>query len=334
MWNSFFKKSVVCSALIIFASTACKSNKTQGELAYITNGVASFWVIAEKGARDAGKQLNVPVSVHMPAEGISDQKRIVEDLLTRGVGGIAISLIDPDNQTEMVNQATRQTHVITQDSDAAQSNREVYIGMDNYVAGRMAGELVKESLPEGGKLAIFIGRLEQDNARRRRQGVIDELLDRSFDSSRFDPPGSELKNHKYDVSITLTDQFDRAKAKANVEDIIASHADIKGLIGLFAYNPPAILEAVQQSGKAAQIKVFGFDEAEETLKAIEAGKCEGTIVQNPYQYGYESIRVLKALSQNDRSLIPENRFINIPAKKITRANVTEFWKDLQSKLNQ
>ena len=54
----------------------------------------------------------------------------------------------------------------------------MYVGMDNYRAGRMAGALVKEALPEGGNVVIFIGRLEQDNSKRRRQGTIDEILDR------------------------------------------------------------------------------------------------------------------------------------------------------------
>ena len=50
--------------------------------------------------------------------------------------------------------------------------------MSNYDAGRLCGKLVKEALPKGGKIMIFIGRLEQDNAKLRRQGVIDEIAGR------------------------------------------------------------------------------------------------------------------------------------------------------------
>ena len=50
--------------------------------------------------------------------------------------------------------------------------------MENYLAGRMCGELVKEAMPDGGSVMLFVGRLEQLNARQRQQGVIDELLDR------------------------------------------------------------------------------------------------------------------------------------------------------------
>ena len=177
-------------------SSNVDSNDADGNrkpsVAYVTNGVASFWVIAEAGAKQAAGEVDANVEVLMPAEGISDQKRMIEDLLTKGIDGFAVSPIDPQNQTELLNKAAAITSVITHDSDAPDSNRLCYIGMDNYLAGRMCGELVREAMPDGGKLAIFIGRLEQDNSRRRRQGVIDAILERSEDPSRFDPPDAEI----------------------------------------------------------------------------------------------------------------------------------------------
>lgn len=301
-------------------------------VAYVTNGVASFWVIAEAGAKAAGQKFNADVAVHMPAEGISEQKRIIEDLMTRGVDGIAISPIDPANQTPLINQAAEATKVITHDSDAPKSKRLAYIGMDNYAAGRMCGKLVKEALPKGGKLAIFIGRLEQDNARRRRQGVIDELLDRPSDPSRYDAPGAAIKGGKYNIVGTYTDQFDRAKGKANAEDALSRHPDLDCMVGLFAYNPPLCLEALKNAGKAGKIKLVAFDEADETLQAIKDGTCHGTVVQNPYMYGFESVRILTALANGDQSALPKGGFLDIPARQIRKGNVEAFWTDLKQKM--
>jgi len=303
-------------------------------LAYITNGVASFWTIAKFGAEAAGRELGVKVSVHMPAEGIVDQKRIVEDLLTRGVDGIAISLIDSNNQASFVNETAKQTALITQDADAPNTDRLAYIGMDNYLAGRMLGQLVKESLPQGGKLAIFVGRVEQDNARKRRQGTIDEVLGRSIDSSRYDPPGSELTDGKYTFVVTLTDQFDRVKAKANCEDAVLRYPDLAGVVGLFAYNAPLCIEALKQTHKTGSIKVFSFDEADETLQGIKDGTVAGTIVQNPYEYGFQSIKLLKEIVAGNRSAIPASKFIDIPARRIDKSTVDAFWADLKRKTGQ
>ena len=316
-------------------AAAGKSGKPK--VAYVTNGVASFWVIAEAGAKAAGEKVDADVTVLMPAEGISDQKRMIEDLLTKGIDGIAVSPIDPANQLDILNQAAKHAKLITHDSDAPDSNRLCYIGMDNYTAGRMCGELVKEAMPEGGKVAIFIGRLEQDNARRRRQGVIDEILGRSKDSSRFDKPDAEIKEGKWHIVGTYTDQFDRAQGKANVEDAMSRHPDLKGMVGLFAYNPPLMLEALKQAGKLKKIQVIAFDEADETLAGIQAGTVHGTIVQNPYMYGHKSVEILAGLARG-KSLkdlgVPEDKFVNIPARKIRKDNVDEFWAELKKNLGK
>jgi ribose transport system substrate-binding protein len=165
-----------------------KSTGDRPTVAYVTNGIAPFWVIAEKGARAAGQDYQVNVLVRMPPKGVADQKRMVQELLTREVDGIAISPIDPDNQQDILEEAARQTHLITQDSDAPNCSRLCYVGMDNYTAGRLCGELIKEAMPEGGSVMIFVGRLGQLNARQRRQGVIDELLERDHNPDRYDPP--------------------------------------------------------------------------------------------------------------------------------------------------
>ena len=90
--------------------------------------------------------------------------------------------------------------------------------------------------------------------------------------------GKEAEPGNYIVLGTLTDQFDRAQAKANVEDTLARHSDIAAMVGLFAYNPPAILEALQQAdrlGEDQAVQVIAFDEADETLQGIKDGTVYG-----------------------------------------------------------
>ncbi|MGA1045843.1 MAG: substrate-binding domain-containing protein, partial [Phycisphaerales bacterium] len=141
------------------------SPKDPPKIAFVSNGVAFFWVLAKAGAEAAAKDTGAVVSVHMPPNGIGDQKRMLEDLVTRGIDGIAVSPIDPANQSDTLNAVARRALLITPDSDAPESARLCYIGVDNYEAGRLCGRLLKETLPDGGEVAIFVGRLEQDNAR-------------------------------------------------------------------------------------------------------------------------------------------------------------------------
>jgi ribose transport system substrate-binding protein len=298
-------------------------------VAFVTNGIASFWTIAETGAMTAASDLGVECLVRMPPEGVADQKRMLEELIARNVDGIAVSPINPDNQAGILNEVAAHTLLITQDSDAPNTNRLAYIGMDNYLAGRMCGQLVKEALPLGGEVCIFVGRLGQLNADQRRQGVIDELLDRSHDPTRRDPPNEVLSGNKYTIVDTRTDNFDFGAAKSQAEDAIAKYPNLGCMVGLFAYNPPYMLEALKGADQLGKIKLVGFDEDEQTLQAIRDGHCYGTVVQNPYAYGYESVRLLTRLMREGKSALPPNGYMEIPARQIRRDNVESFWAELK-----
>ena len=222
-------------------------------VAYVTNGIDPFWTIAAAGAKAAGREFDVNVLLRFPPKGVGDQKSMLEALLVQDdVTGVAVSPIDPSNQVDILNQVGEKKHYITHDSDAPNTNRLAYIGMDNYDAGRMAGQLVKEALPNGGSVMIFVGRLGQLNAEQRRQGVIDELLDRTKDPTRRDPPGDVIKGEKYTIVGTQTDGFDKAKAKQNAQDAISRYPDLGCMVGLFAYNPPLCLQAVREAGRVVK----------------------------------------------------------------------------------
>jgi ribose transport system substrate-binding protein len=309
------------------ASTGTSSHKPK--VAYVTNGIAEFWVVAAKGAEAAARDADVDLFVRMPPDGAGDQKRMVQELLTQGVDGIAISPIDPDNQADLLEEIAAHSILVTQDSDAPKSKRRCYIGMDNYLAGRMCGQLIKEAIPEGGEVMLFVGRLEQLNARQRRQGIIDELLDRSSDSTRYDATGQPLKGDRYTVLDTRIDQFNFDRAKSMAQDAIVRYPELKCMVGLFSYNAPKCLEVVRHAGKLGQIKIVSFDEERDTLQGITDGEMFGTVVQNPYNYGYDSVRILAALARGEGQALPDSRFVNIPARKITKDNVQQFWDELK-----
>lgn len=309
-------------------STAPKKKK----IAYVTNGVDPFWNTAQAGVRAAEKEFGIECEVLMPPKGIVDQKRMVEGLLARGIDGVAISPIDAKNQVSLIDEVSAKCPVITHDSDAPESKRLCFVGMDNYKAGRAAGKLVKETLPEGGKIMLFVGRLEQLNAQQRRQGVIDEVLDRpsqALDKIVYDPPGKVQSAGKFTILDTRTDNFDYSRAKSNAQDAMASTPDLACMVGLFAYNAPQCLEAVKEAGKIGKIKIVSFDEANAVLQGIIDGQVHGTISQQPYYYGYHSVRILNSLVNGDRSAIPPGGFLEVPIVEVRKANVEEFWSGLK-----
>ena len=331
--------ALCCAALLV---TSCKKSESSSggtakpgkklRIAYVTNGVDPFWNTAAAGVRAAAKEFDVDAEVHMPPKGAVDQKRIVESLLIAGVDGMAISPVDAKNQVDMINQAASMTKVITHDSDAPDSKRICFVGMNNYNAGRAAGKLVKEAIPNGGKVMLFVGRLEQLNAQQRRQGIIDELLDRPVQplaGMTYDPPGKPQVGAKYTVLDTRTDNFDYQRAKSNAEDAISAVPDLACMVGLFAYNPPNCLEALKAAKKNGQIKLVAFDEQNATLQGIIDGDIHGTVSQQPYQYGYNSVKILAGLARGDQSVLPKDGFLEVPIVQVRKNNAQSFWTELK-----
>jgi len=340
--TSFVCLLALAASLVSSCSSEPRAGATPGKprVAFVTNCAVEFWAVAEAGVNAAAEQAGVDAIVRMPPNGTAaEQKQYLEDLVAAGVKGIAVTPKDPDNMTGLLDRIAERCTLITHDSDAPKSKRLCYIGVDNYDAGRMCGQLVEEAMPDGGQLVILVGTLDQDNARGRRQGLIDHLFGRSHDRTRFDPQDAVLKNDKWEICATFTSQMDAQKAKSAAQDSLTRWPKLKGMVGLFAYEPPVILDAVKSAGRLDDLAIVGFDEDAATLKGIVDGEIHGTVVQNPYEYGYQSITLLsKLLAAEDdaarQALLPEGGTIVVPARQIRKANVQEFWDDLNKKLGK
>jgi ribose transport system substrate-binding protein len=284
-------------------------------LAFVTNNASDFWTIARAGCNKAAEEIpNITVDFQIPSDAsAAGQKRIIDDELARGVDGIAISPVDPTNETPMLNEVAKQAMLVTQDSDAPNSDRACYVGTDNVAAGRQAGELIKKVLPDGGKIMLFVGSPDAQNAKDRKSG-IEEVL----------------KGSKVEIIDTRTDDTDRVRAKANVQDTLVKYPDVACLVGLWSYNGPAIINAVKEAGKTGAVKIVCFDEEDETLAGVKSGAVFATVVQQPFEFGRQAMTVMAKYLRGDKSVVPAGKQIFVPTLKIQKDNVEEF----QTKLNK
>jgi len=310
--------AVLLTVLLLGAS--CNKSQTGGagkkhRVAFVTNNASDYWTIARKGTEKAQAEIpNVEVDFRIDSDGTAaEQQRVVDDLLAKGIEGIAISPVDPVNQTPMLNKAAAQALVITQDSDASNSNRVCYIGTDNVAAGRQAGELVKEALPDGGKIMVFVGVLDAANAQQRYQGLKEAL-----------------QGSKVQIVDVRTDNTDRVRAKSNASDTLVNNPDIAGMVGLWAYNGPAILGAVRDAGKIGKVKIVCFDEDDETLGGIKDGGIYATVVQQPFEFGRQSIAMMVKILDGDKLVVPPTKQVLVPTLAVRKDNIEAFIK----KINQ
>jgi ribose transport system substrate-binding protein len=284
------------------------------KLAFVTNLPADFWNIAKAGVIAADEELTDCTVEFRTGDGTAaKQKEIVEDLLVKGVVGIAISPVDAGNQTAMLNKAAEKALLVCQDSDAPDSKRAFYLGTDNIAAGRAAGNLIKEALPKGGTIMAFVGKKDQQNAKERFQGL-----------------NEALKDSQITVLDLRADDGDRARAKANAADALVKYPDLAGMVGLWAYNTPAILSALKDAGKLKQVQVVGFDEEEDTLTGVKVGTVHGTVVQQPYEFGYQSVKLIARQLSGDKTFLANGTSLFVPTENITASNVDTF----RAKLNK
>lgn len=316
--------SALLVASVIFA-TSCTNNTGPANstansaaggnlrLAFVTNNASDFWTIARKGTEKADKEFDdVTVEFRLPGDGTAaEQKRMIDDLLAKGVDGMAVSPVDPENQTQTLNETAKRVLVVTQDSDAPKSDRAFYVGTDNVAAGRAAGGLIKEALPQGGKIMLFVGKLDARNAQERLQGIREALQ------------GSNVE-----ILDVRTDDTDRVRAKSNVSDTLVKYPDVVGLVGLWSYNGPAILSAVQDANKMGQVKIIAFDEEDNTLNGVKQGSIYATVVQQPFEFGYQAIKMMRQYLKGDKSSVPASKQVFVPTLVIKKDNVDDFTKKI------
>jgi len=282
------------------------------KLAFVANNAATFWTIARTGCDAAANDLgNAEVDFRIPATGsAAEQQQILDDLVAKGVDGIAVSPIAPKNQIDFLNKIAAQTLLICVDSDAADSKRVCYIGTDNFAAGQEAGKLIKEALPDGGKIMVFVGYADAQNAMDRLGGIKKEL------------EGSNIS-----IVDLRTDDTDTVRAQKNAEDTLVKYPDISSLVGLYNYNGPAILNAVRSAGLAGKVKIICFDENAETLDGVASGDIYGTVVQQPFEFGKQAITKMAKYLGGDKAALAGGKQI-VSTRSLKKDDIAGFKAEL------
>jgi ribose transport system substrate-binding protein len=305
---------VLTSMLALGASQALAQEKIQ--LAFIVNAASDFWKLSEAGVAKAQAELGdgYELQFRYPAQGTAAlQNALMDDLAAAGTDAIMISSADPKNSIDAFNRIAAQIPLFTTDSDAPQSNRVAYLGSSNTLAGEQAGAEMVKALPDGGKCMGFVGFLDADNAKERIAGFK-----------------AAIEGHNIELVDVRGDDVDFARARSNVDDVLAANPDITCMVGFYSYNPPKIYEALQAAGKLGEITVVAFDEDPVTLGAVKEGSFASTIVQQPFEWGYQGMKLMAAYLKGDKSGIPADGLIIVPTKVIDQTNVDQFSADLKS----
>lgn len=262
----------------------------------LTNGNSPFWDAGRAGLEDAKKELKLEEAGFDAIMEYNDGTiagqidKLRQFNSQTDIAGVAISAINADNVNvaeELRELKKKGVAVVTFDSDmnrqTFRDTRTAFIGTDNFQGGVELGNCLKQLLPDGGDYVSFVGFADAQNAIDRIQGVAKGA-------------GEKLKSVD-----TMTDAFDPTKARDNVRNAIGNHPMLKAVVGIYSYNAPAIVDVVKELDKRKDLKVVAFDAEAITINEMGNGQVDVMIVQNPYQMGYQSVRLLKALTLDDQA---------------------------------
>jgi len=304
--------------------------KKTPKIAIITSGEGPYWDLVETGAKKAAEMYDADLTVIRCKTDMQAQIDAINDALTKGYDGIAVSPINPMGESAALSDVAAKTTLVTLDSDSPVARRLCFVGTDNYEAGRLCAQLVRNALPDGGEVIICIGNAEKENTQHRRQGLIDELLERTYEPTRpADPIEPAMKGPKFTVVTTLVDGGEPSTAADLATKAIADHPNVKCFIGLLSYTAPALVSALDTAKKIGAIKVVGFDASEGTLAGVENGDIAGTIVQDQYGCGYHTVRILAEVARGDHSELPVFDRRTLPCEVVTKDNVVAVRRQLK-----
>jgi ribose transport system substrate-binding protein len=312
------KLKIIAAAVLFTIGTAPAAlADDKPALAFVVNAASDFWKLAEAGVNAAKAELpGYDLQFRYPAQGTAAlQNALMDDLVAAGTDAIMISSADPKNSIDAFNRIAAQVPLFTTDSDAPTSKRIAYLGSSNTLAGVQAGEIAVKALPNGGTCMGFVGFLGADNAVERIAGFR-----------------KAVEGKKITLVDVRGDDVDFARARSNVDDVLAANPEVNCMVGFYSYNPPKIYEALQAAGRLGQITVIAFDEDPITLGAVREGTFAGTVVQDPYQWGYQGMKLMAAYLKGDKSGVPADGLIIVPTKVIDKANVDAFEAELKARI--
>ncbi|GAB0119983.1 ABC transporter substrate-binding protein [Acidisoma sp. 7E03] len=305
------KLAVALAGGLLLGSSALVSAEAESKptMVFVTNGASDFWKAAAAGVKKAQAELpDYKLELQYPDQAtVASQNQLMDNLAAAGVKAIIVSAVDPKNSTGEFDKLAGQLALFTTDSDAPQTKRIAYVGSSNVLAGEQAAEIAKKAMPNGGKCMGFVGLLGADNARERIQGFKEGLKG---------------------TGITLVDvrgdDMDMTRAKSNVSDTLVANPSITCLVGFYSYNTPQIYAALKESGQLGKVTVVGFDGDPVTLGGVKEGTIAGTVVQQPFVWAYQGMKMMAAYLKGDKSAIPANGLDIIPTKIVSKDTVDAY----------
>lgn len=268
-----------------------------------------FWKAVEKGAMQAGKDLNAEVSFQGPdnESAIAQQVEYLDAAIAQKPSAICLAALDTKACIGSIQNAMdKNIPIIGFDSgvpDAPEGAIKANASTNNYEAGKLAAKetyaLIKDKI-EGATDVVRIGVVAQESNSQsiveRTKGFV-EAMTELIGADKVSVEGHDsLKNEKSGAKVII-DVGIPAEVKdadgAAVASAILEKSDLIAIYGSNEFAANAIITANEGLDKIGEGKVVavGFDAGSKQLQAIRDGLFAGSVTQDPVQIGYKAVEL-------------------------------------------
>lgn len=305
------------AALLFVAAAGCDcSGDESGEpgeerrtIAVIPKGTTHvFWRSVHAGALAAGEELGVDILWQGPVreDDRAAQVRVVEDMISRGVDAIVLAPLDDTALVPVATESTREgIPVVIFDSGIDWDGLVSFVATDNYQGGVLAAERMNALLDGSGRVIVMRYQEGSRSTSRREAGFLEAMAERF-------PEIEVVSSNQYGGATTET-------AYQTAENLLVSHPDVDGVFTPNESTTFGMLRALQEGGRAGEVKLVGFDASEPLVDALREGDVHGLVVQNPVRMGELAVRA--AVSRLDGEDVEAR--IDTGATMVTRENMED-----------
>ncbi|MDO8539408.1 MAG: D-ribose ABC transporter substrate-binding protein [Opitutaceae bacterium] len=266
-----------------------------------------WFVVLAETARDRAKELGYDATIFDSQNDPAKESAHFDNIISSGYRAVLFNCTDAKGSIANVRRAKAAgVPVFCMDREIEANDAAIsQILSDNYSGCVALGQYFVEQVGETGKYAELLGIVADTNTWNRSKG-FHSVVDRF--------PGLKMVAQQ-------SAEFDRSKALEVMESILQANPDLDAV---FCGNDAMAMGAYQAllaAGKASKVKVFGFDGADDVVKAVAEGKITATVMQFP------KVMARTAAENADKYIKGVREFpqrVPVAVELVTRTNVSKF----------
>ena len=289
---------VLLLAVLVLVLGACTAGQDTGEtggegdqpyVAIVSKGFQhQFWQAVNLGAEQAAEEFGVRITFEGPESEsqVDRQVEMVQTALVRDPDALCLAALDTQALASHLERAQEEgIPVIGFDSGVDSDIPVTTAATDNIAAAGAAADRMAEEIGGAGKVAVIVHDQTSQTGIDRRDGFVNRI------ESEY--PDIEIVDIQYGGG-------DQLQSTELARSIIEAHPDLNGFFGANEGSAIGVLNAVEETGKAGEIVVIGYDSGQQQIDAVRSGLMAAAITQDPIGIGYKCVEAaVQAMNGED-----------------------------------